>query len=83
DELYENPLNPYTKALLQAVPVLDPDCINTDLELEGEIPSPANPPSGCRFHTRCSMTLDRCKTVEPELKEVAPGHFCACHLYQR
>lgn len=81
DELYENPLNPYTKALLQAVPVLDPDCRKTDLELEGEIPSPANPPSGCRFHTRCSMALDRCKDTEPELKEIAPEHYCACHLY--
>lgn len=83
DELYENPLNPYTKALLEAVPVLDPDCIKTDLALEGEIPSPANPPSGCRFHTRCSMAFDRCKEVEPELREAAPGHFCACHLYYK
>lgn len=83
DELYENPLNPYTKALLQAVPVLDPDSRKADLALEGEIPSPANPPSGCRFHTRCSMAFDRCKEVEPKLNEVAPGHFCACHLYYR
>jgi oligopeptide/dipeptide ABC transporter ATP-binding protein len=83
DELYENPLNPYTRALLQAVPVLDPDCIKTDLALEGEIPSPANPPSGCRFHTRCNMVIDRCKEAEPKLNEVTPGHFCACHLYYK
>ena len=82
DELYENPLNPYTKALLQAVPVLDPDCIKPDLALEGEIPSPSNPPKGCRFHTRCNKVFDRCREVEPELREAAPGHFCACHLYR-
>ncbi len=83
DELYENPLNPYTKALLQAVPVLDPDRIKTAPVLEGEIPSPADPPSGCRFHTRCNMAIDRCKESEPKLNEVTPGHFCACHLYYK
>jgi len=83
DELYENPLNPYTKALLQAVPVLDPDSRKEDLALEGEIPSPADPPAGCRFHTRCGMAFDRCREAEPKLKEVSPGHFCACHLYYK
>ena len=83
DELYNNPLNPYTKALLESVPVPDPEHINKDFTLEGEIPSPANPPSGCRFHMRCNKAFDKCKEIEPELLEVSPGHFCACHLYSR
>jgi len=81
DELYDNPMNPYTKALLLSAPVIDPDDVKESIALEGEIPSPANPPKGCRFHPRCSMALDRCKEIEPELREVAPEHFCACHLY--
>lgn len=81
DELYENPFNPYTKALLQAVPVIDPDSPAIDMALEGEIPSPANPPTGCRFHPRCGQAVNRCREEEPELREVAPGHYCACHLY--
>ncbi|HWQ30164.1 MAG TPA: dipeptide ABC transporter ATP-binding protein, partial [Negativicutes bacterium] len=82
DELYDNPMNPYTKVLLQSVPVIDPDAEKVDIALEGEIPSPANPPSGCRFHTRCSMAVDICSKTEPELVETAPGHFCACHLHK-
>lgn len=83
DELYGNPLNPYTMALLESVPVPDPEHINKDFALEGEIPSPANPPSGCRFHVRCNKAFDKCKEIEPELLEVSPGHFCACHLYSK
>jgi oligopeptide/dipeptide ABC transporter ATP-binding protein len=82
DELYDNPMNPYTKVLLQSVPVIDPDAEKVDIALEGEIPSPANPPSGCRFHTRCSMAVDICGQSEPELVEITPGHFCACHLHK-
>ncbi|MBO4359981.1 MAG: ABC transporter ATP-binding protein [Eubacteriaceae bacterium] len=80
DELYANPLHPYTQALFSAIPVPDPDTKMKRIILEGSIPSPANPPSGCKFHTRCRFCMDRCKTEEPEYREVKPGHFCACHL---
>lgn len=81
DKLYEKPLHPYTKALLDAVPIPDPE-IKRDRELlTGDIPSPANPPKGCAFHTRCKECMEICKTDRPELKEVEPGHFAACHLY--
>src|SRR5574342_1217490 len=79
DKLYENPLHPYTKALLAAVPIPDPD-IKRDRELlTGDIPSPANPPKGCAFHTRCKECMEVCKTDRPELREIEPGHFAACH----
>ena len=80
DELYSNPLHPYTQALFSAIPVPDPDTKMKRIILEGSIPSPANPPSGCKFHTRCRFCMDRCKVEEPEYREVKPGHFCACHL---
>lgn len=81
DKLYEKPLHPYTKALLAAVPIPDPE-IKRDRELlTGDIPSPANPPKGCAFHTRCKECMDVCKTDRPELREIEPGHFAACHLY--
>ncbi|MBO7700259.1 MAG: ABC transporter ATP-binding protein [Eubacteriaceae bacterium] len=80
DELYSNPLHPYTQALFSAIPVPDPDTKMKRIILEGSIPSPANPPSGCKFHTRCRFCTDRCKVEEPEYREVKPGHFCACHL---
>jgi oligopeptide transport system ATP-binding protein len=81
DKLYEKPLHPYTKALLAAVPIPDPD-VKRDRELlTGDIPSPANPPQGCAFHTRCKVCMEVCKTDRPELKEIEPGHFAACHLY--
>ncbi len=81
-ELYANPLHPYTKTLLSAVPVPDPNvCRNKQrIMLEGEIPSPINPPSGCRFHTRCPYATDRCKQEVPEWRELAPDHFAACHI---
>lgn len=81
DELFNNPLHPYTKALFSAVPVPDPDVKNERIILEGDIPSPANPPRGCKFHTRCSQCMSACKIIEPKYHEVTHGHFVACHLY--
>ncbi|WP_078549839.1 ABC transporter ATP-binding protein [Litchfieldia alkalitelluris] len=82
ETLYEKPLHPYTQALLNAVPVPDPDFIREETEISGEIPSPSNPPEGCAFHTRCGSCMDICKTTRPEFKELEPGHFVACHLYE-
>lgn len=81
DELFDNPLHPYTKALFSAVPVPDPDVKNERIILEGDIPSPANPPRGCKFHTRCSQCMSACRIIPPEYHEVKPNHFVACHLY--
>ena len=81
DELFNNPLHPYTKALFSAGPRPDPDVKNERIILEGDIPSPANPPRGCKFHTRCSQCMSACKIIEPKYHEVTPGHFVACHLY--
>lgn len=80
DELYKQPLHPYTQALLSAIPVPDPTVKRKRIILKGDIPSPANPPSGCRFHTRCPHVMDRCKEEVPEFREVATDHFVACHL---
>lgn len=83
DEIFDNPLHPYTKALFSAVPVPDPDYKMKRIILEGDIPSPANPPKGCKFHTRCSECMNVCKFVEPKYNEVKAGHFVACHLYDK
>ncbi|SHE14001.1 ABC transporter of dipeptides [Chlamydia abortus] len=80
EELFRNPLHPYTKALLSAVPIPDPVMRRERIVLKGDIPSPANPPSGCKFHTRCPMAVDQCKSEIPKYREVAPGHHVACHL---
>ncbi|WP_391557847.1 ABC transporter ATP-binding protein [Robertmurraya sp.] len=81
EKLYEKPLHPYTRALLDSIPIPDPD-VKKDRELlSGDLPSPSNPPLGCAFHTRCRDCMDICKTTRPEMKEVEPGHFAACHLY--
>ncbi|MDR2957560.1 MAG: ATP-binding cassette domain-containing protein [Coriobacteriales bacterium] len=82
-ELYDNPLSPYTQALLSAVPSVDPTKRRDRIILAGDVPSPINPPPGCRFSSRCFKKLDVCERLEPELLEVEPGHFCACHLYDR
>lgn len=79
DALFKKPLHPYTQALLSAVPIADPTVKNTRIPLEGEIPNPANPPTGCFFHTRCQYCIDKCKTDDVAFEEKEPGHFVACH----
>ncbi|MFJ9497699.1 ABC transporter ATP-binding protein [Brevibacillus centrosporus] len=81
-QLYSNPLHPYTKALLSAVPTPDPDAARERVILQGDVPSPANPPSGCTFHTRCPHVTDECRTTRPLFQDVGDGHFVACHLYK-
>lgn len=82
ESLYESPKHPYTKALLSAVPIPDPDHKTERQLLSGDLPSPANPPQGCAFHTRCAFCMDICRERRPELREVADGHYVACHLYE-
>lgn len=81
-QLYSNPLHPYTKALLSAVPSPDPDAVRERVILQGDVPSPAKPPSGCTFHTRCPHVTEECRTVRPEFADTGDGHFVACHLYK-
>lgn len=81
EEIFAHPLHPYTEALFSAIPIPDPDYSQKRIILEGSIPSPANPPSGCKFHTRCAKCMAKCKEVAPEMIEAAPGHFVSCHLY--
>ncbi len=80
-DIFSKPAHPYTQALLSAVPNPDPEVKMNRIILEGNIPSPANPPSGCKFHTRCSKCMEICKTVAPETRELEAGHYVNCHLY--
>ncbi len=80
-DIFKNPLHPYTKALFSAIPIPDPKAKQNRIVLEGSIPSPANPPKGCKFHTRCPFAKDCCREVVPEQRELEPGHFVSCHLY--
>ena len=81
-QLFQNPLHPYTRALFSAIPVPDPDHKVERRVLEGRVPSPADPPEGCGFHTRCPECREVCRHTPPDWIEVEPGHFCACHLYK-
>ena len=80
-ELYDNPMHPYTKALLSAIPVPDVDVKHEPMLLEGDIPSPYNPPKGCLFHTRCKFAMECCKTEVPQMRQIGENHCVACHLY--
>jgi len=83
-EIYANPLHPYTQALLRAIPIPDPEAKRRAAQrLGGDVPNPIEPPSGCRFHTRCPHMIDRCCAEEPELAEVSPGHFVSCFLHEQ
>lgn len=81
EDIFSNPLHPYTKALFSAIPMPDPDIKKERILLQGDIPSPANPPKGCKFHTRCSQCMGKCKEVAPVPKDMGNGHVVCCHLY--
>jgi oligopeptide transport system ATP-binding protein len=83
-EIYKNPLNPYTKALMSANPIPDPDVesARARMNLPGEVPSPINPPVGCRFAGRCPQVMEECKHNDPELKQIEAGHWVSCFLYK-
>ena len=83
EDIFANPLHPYTKALFSAIPMPDPEVKTDRIILEGSIPSPANPPSGCKFHTRCSECMERCKTEVPKEIDMGNGHMVRCHLYDK
>ena len=80
EDIYAEPLHPYTQALLSAVPVPDPQFEREQIYLKGDIPSPANPPTGCTFHTRCPVATEICKSKVPQFLEAKPGHYVACQL---
>lgn len=80
-DIFDNPLHPYTQALFSAIPMPDPDLKRNRIVLEGSIPSPANPPKGCKFHTRCSKCMEKCKVEAPAEKDMGNGHKVRCHLY--
>ena len=80
EQIFTHPKHPYTEALMSAVPVADPNFVQERIPLKGEIPNPANPPSGCYFHTRCRYCTEKCKELTPEYREFDAGHFAACSL---
>ena len=82
-DIFSNPLHPYTKALFSAIPQPNPDIKMNRIVLKGDIPSPTNPPKGCRFHTRCPHATEKCKHITPTYREYEPGHFAACHLLEK
>ena len=79
--MFDNPLHPYTKALFSAIPIPDPETKIRRIVLQGDIPSPANPPKGCKFHTRCNECMSACRLLEPEFRDAGGGHMVACHKY--
>jgi len=79
EDLFQNPLHPYTKALLSAVPIPDPTRSHNRIILKGDLPSPVNPPAGCMFHTRCPYCTDKCKKEIPALRNISQEHYAACH----
>jgi peptide/nickel transport system ATP-binding protein len=83
EDIFSNPLHPYTKALFSAIPMPDPEIKKDRILLQGDIPSPANPPKGCKFHTRCSQCMGKCKEVAPVPKDMGNGHVVCCHLYDQ
>lgn len=83
NDIFDNPMHPYTEALFSAIPIPDPTRKTNRIILEGSIPSPANPPSGCKFHTRCSRCMDICSREIPQMREIETGHFVRCHLFSK
>ena len=83
EDIFRNPLHPSPKALFSAIPIPDPTVKMNRIVLEGSIPSPANPPAGCKFHTRCANCMERCRVEAPEQREIEPGHYVVCHLYDK
>jgi len=82
DDLFSNPLHPYTQALMSAIPIPKPNMDRERIKLEGEVPSPQNPPPGCRFHPRCPVAFNRCSIEEPRFLQVSPGHWVSCFLVE-